>query len=343
MISSESTPELETIPLKDLANISETKLRDTLLRAYKSTFYRDLWKIAGVNPHSVRALADLSLLPFVERKDLFEATRRKPCGVACGSVSTWFAGSSLSDDYEWVPYSTRDFLGIAPMLARMGHVTGLQNGDIVLAIVDLPPRIYSSIPYLWTYSKASNYCKLEFIIGSLDWYDTLGMTWLDFIQKRRPTVLFSSTKNALALANKINKELKVQAKDVLSQTRTGIFYGNPLDAVRNRLLNTYSLESYEVYSPTENMSFCAECSSHQGIHMWMDTCIPEIIPAMGEEGIPIWEASVGTKGELVISNFAECFPLLRYKTGESIRVEGVNRCACGCTHPRISRISNGLV
>ena len=328
---------------KDLASIEEKKLRSTFLRAYKSPLYRNLWKPTGVNPDSVRHLSDLSLLPLVSRKELFDATRTKLRRVACSSISTWFAGSSQTNNYEWVPYNARDFLGIAPMLMRMQRATELQDGDLVLAIVDLPPRIYSSIPYLWTHTQASNDCKLEFIIGSLDWYDTLGMTWIEFIQRRHPTVLFSSTRNALALSNRINNELGVKAKEVLSKTRIGIFYGNPLEAVKKELLNTYSLEPYEAYSPTEHMSYWVECNNHQGMHVWMDTCIPEIIPTKSKEAIPILEASAGMKGELVITNFSECLPLLRLKTGELIQVESLTCCGCGRTHPRISRTSDGTL
>ena len=343
MNSINSETKLETMSLKDLASIEEKKLRSTFLRAYKSPIYRNLWKPISVNSDSVRNLADLSSLPLISRKELFEATRTKLRRAACSSVSTWFAGSSKTNNYEWVPYNARDYLGIAPMLMRMQYITELQDRDLVLAVVDLPPRIYSSIPYLWTHTQISNDCRLEFIIGSLDWYDTLGMTWIDFIQRRQPTVLFSSARNALALANRINKELGVKAEEVLSKTRIGIFYGNPLEAVKTELLNTYSLEPYEAYSPTEHMSFWVDCNHHQGMHVWMDTCIPEIIPTKSEEAIPILEAATGTNGELVISNFSECLPLFRLKTGEKIQVESLTHCDCGRTHPRISRISDRTI
>lgn len=343
MNSLDSETKLESMSLRDLADLEEKKLRSTFLRAYKSPLYRNLWKSVSINSDSIRRLVDLSLLPLISRKELFEATRTKLRRVACSSVSTWFAGSSKINNYEWVPYSTRDYLGIAPMLMRMQHVTKLQDGDIVLAVVDLPPRIYSSIPYLWTHTQASNDCKLEFIIGSLDWYDTLGMTWIDFIQSRHPTVLFASTRNALALSDRIKKELGVEAREVLSKTRIGIFYGNALEATKTEILNSYSIEPYEAYSPTEHMSYWVECNYHQGMHVWMDTCIPEIIPTKSEEAIPLSEASTGTKGELVITNFAECLPLFRLKMGELIRLESLTSCGCGITHPRISRISDGTL
>jgi len=329
--------DLEGASLKDLVEMVNVKLQQIVSKAYRSPFYRDRWRAATTRLDQLRGLEDLASIPFVTRKELFEAIRTKRGKIACGPANTWFAGSSPTNRYEWFPFSARDFLGISPMLERMSRVIGLRAGDIVLAVVDTAPRISSVVPYLWTHPESERSLGLEFIVGSLDWYDTLGMTWIDFVQRRRPTVLFTSTKNALALADKIQEDFKTQAKAILTETRIGIFYGEPLEDCRARIMEAYDLEPYEVYSPTEHMRFCTECRAHRGIHLWMDTCLPEIIPFDSEGALPLWEASPGTKGKLVITNFAECLPLVRYKTEESIIVESIGRCTCGRTHPRINR------
>ena len=334
---------LEYVSLRDLIKMGERKLQPLLARAYKSPFYRDRWRAVGVHPDRVHGLEDLHLLPLVSRQELFEATRKKQNKIACSPVDIWFAGSSPANPYEWYPFSAKDFLGIGPMLARTGRIAGLRAGDIVLAIADTPPRISSGIPYLWTSLGVSGRLRLEFITASLDWYDTLGMTWINFIQRRRPTVLFASTQHAFALADKIHQDLGVQAREILTETRVGIFFGEPLGKDKARLMKAYALEPHEVYSPTEHMSFCTECSAHQGIHFWLDTGIPEIIPNGRQEAVPIWETSPGTIGELVITNFAECLPLIRYKTGELIFVEAFNDCVCGLTAPRITRLPKPAV
>lgn len=338
MGTTEALIELEQIPIKDLVEMQKPKLRQTVLRASKSPLYGDRWRVAGIRPEEVQDLEDLPLLPFITRNELFEATQTKGNNVACSASKSWFAGSSPANHYEWFPFSEGDFAGISVMLGRMTRTVGLRMGDIILAITESLPRISPTIPFLWSCSKASNVPRLEFITASLDWYDIEGMTWINFIRRRRPTVIFASTRNALALAEKIRADLKLQAKEVLTKTRVGIFFGEPLEGSRTKLMEAYSLEQYEAYSPLEHMSFWTECGAHRGIHLWMDTCIPEIIPVGHEDAVPIWEASTGTVGELVITNFAEGLPLVRYKTGESIRIEGTDRCTCGRTHPRIGRL-----
>jgi len=165
------------------------------------------------------------------------------------------------------------------------------------------------------------------------------MSWINFIQKRRPTAIFSSAKNAQSLAQKIHS-VNSSLRDVLSEVRLGIFYGNDADEGVSKLLQPYSfLESFEVYSPAEHMTFCCECPSHSGIHLWLDTSILEIIPTGHKEAQLIHEIKMGTIGELVITNFSKALPLIRYKTGKSIYVECVDECACGCNHPKV-RFSN---
>ena len=315
---------------------AKNKLEETIKRGYGSSLYRDRWKTSGFVPDMFHSPDDLHLIPFITRKELFEATRNRRRTICLAEISHWFAGYDQADTYEWFPYSAGDFLKIAPMLARMSEAVGLRCGDTVLAIVDVPPRISSSIPYLWSQSDSSNTHRLEFIIGAMDWYDTLGMTWMKFMQRRRPTVVFASTRNAQALAEKIQATMKTEASNVLPETRIGIFYGKHLKTDITKLLESYSLEPFEVYSPTEHMSFCTECGNHRGIHLWTDTCVPEIIVDGNDEAKPISEAAPGTEGQLVITNFAECLPLVRYKTGKSIRVEGADQCACGHSDPRVT-------
>ena len=316
------------------AKAQELKLKETLTRAGSSPLYRKLWKTSHFTPDTLQSLNDLNQLPYLTRKTLFETTRAKPNKICIAPVSQWFLGYDQPNTHEWYPYSGEDFRAIAPMLARMSRTAGLRKGDIVLAIVDTPPRISSFIPYLWSQADASRACGLEFIIGSMEWYDTLGMSWINFIQKRHPTAIFSSRKNALVLAEKLGT-MNSSVREVLSEARIGIFYGEHTADITQHVEPYSALETFEVYSPTEHMAFWPECRSHSGVHVWLDTCIPEIIPIGHEEAQLLRKAASGTKGELVITNFSEALPLIRYKTGEIVSVESIDGCSCGCDHPRI--------
>lgn len=309
----------------------EAKLKETLARAIKSPMYKRLWSREHFKPKTLEVIGDLNKVPYLDRKVLFDATKTKPNNTCVGPIGHWFLGYDRFDIHEWYPYSNNDFWGIASALSRLSNNVGLRAGDIVLAVVDTPPRISSFIPFLWNYAEESRKFGLEFINGSMEWYDSLGMSWITFIQKRRPTAIISSRKNAIELAEKL-EAMGTSVKTILPDLRKAVFFG---EGNSEKLVQNYSIESYEVYSPIEHMAFWSECKSHSGIHVWLDNCIPEILPEGEKNAELLSKSATGKEGELVITNFFEALPLIRYKTGRKIRVEATSQCACGSSSPRI--------
>lgn len=308
----------------------EVKFKETLLKAAQSPLYKKLWKTAHFKPEEFREITDLNKIPYLTRKSLFEATRAKPNNICVGPVGGWFLGHDNFDVHEWYPYSNEDFLGMASALSRLSRTVGLQEGDVVLTVVDTPPRISSFIPFLWSYSEKSRGYGLEFINGSLEWYDTMAMSWLTFIQKRRPTAIVASKKNAIALSEKL-QTMETSVEEVLPELRVSIFFG---EGSKYQLKHYAAPETFEAYAPLEHMAFWSECNCHNGVHVWLDSAIPEVIPD-GEEAQLLSESNTGVEGELVITNFSEALPLIRYRTDTRIRVEGTGKCRCGAEHPRI--------
>jgi phenylacetate-coenzyme A ligase PaaK-like adenylate-forming protein len=313
------------------AEAQETKLTATLQWAAKSPLYRKLWGTAGFKPTDCKGISELNSVPYLSRQCLFEATKTKPASIQAGPIGQWFLGHDRFDAHEWYPYSNEDFLVISSSLSRLASVVGLQSGDVVLAVVDTPPRISSFIPFLWNYEENSRGLGLEFINGSMEWYDALAMSWITFIQKRRPTAILATKRNAAALAEKL-QTMGTSVKATLPLLRVGIFFG---EGKKEQLEAYSSAESFEVYSPIEHMGFWSECRGHSGVHAWLDSCIPEVIPEGKKEAALLSKSTVGAEGELVITNFATALPLVRYRTGKRIKVESVGQCDCGANHPKI--------
>ncbi len=107
------------------------------------------------------------------------------------------------------------------------------------------------------------------------------------------------------------------------------------------------MEVFDCYVAAVFPGLFAECSAHDGLHVWLDVCIPEIIPGdeldreKTEQGylpqaVFVDEASPGVEGELVLTTFGEALPLVRYRTGDLVRLVSAAPCACGVTHPRIT-------
>ena len=91
--------------------------------------------------------------------------------------------------------------------------------------------------------------------------------------------------------------------------------------------NSYGLS--EVCGP--GVAF--ECTYQDGLHIWEDSFVAEIIDPQTGQVLPD-----GEEGELVLTTLQrEAMPLLRYRTGDLTRILP-GQCRCGRTHRRIDRI-----
>jgi phenylacetate-CoA ligase len=75
-----------------------------------------------------------------------------------------------------------------------------------------------------------------------------------------------------------------------------------------------------------------ECTEQNGLHIWEDYVIVEIIDPVTLEPVPD-----GTIGELVLTTInREAMPLFRYRTRDLTRIIP-GTCPCGRTHKRLDR------
>jgi phenylacetate-CoA ligase len=77
-----------------------------------------------------------------------------------------------------------------------------------------------------------------------------------------------------------------------------------------------------------------ECQHKAGLHLFSDVFYPEVIdPKTGKN------VKEGGKGELVITTLTkQGLPLIRYRTRDIVSIK-YEKCKCGRTSPRISKIS----
>lgn len=117
--------------------------------------------------------------------------------------------------------------------------------------------------------------------------------------------------------------------------RLGLFGGDPgLDdpAFRARLRETWGMEprnaNYGVSDVFSN--FAAQCEGDSHLHfMAADVLYPELIDPDSAEPLPI---EAGQEGELVLTHLLrDCQPLVRFRTGDILRVVATDPCSCGRT------------
>ncbi|TDK43991.1 phenylacetate--CoA ligase family protein [Antarcticimicrobium luteum] len=115
--------------------------------------------------------------------------------------------------------------------------------------------------------------------------------------------------------------------------RLGLFGGEPgLDdpAFRARLRETWGMEprnaNYGVSDVFSN--FAAQCEDDSHLHfMAADVLHPELIDPDTAAPLPL---EAGQEGELVLTHLLrDCQPLVRFRTGDIIRIEATDPCSCG--------------
>ena len=119
--------------------------------------------------------------------------------------------------------------------------------------------------------------------------------------------------------------------------RVGIFGGEPWSkAMRQEMEENMGIDTHNIYGLSEIMGpgVAIDCSEHNGLHLWEDHFIAEIVdPATGE---PVPE---GELGELVLTNLTkEGSPLIRYRTRDLTSID-TRPCKCGRTHARLQRFA----
>ena len=344
----------ERLPLNDLVGLGEQRLLEghVVERASHSSLYAKRWQRAAVDAKAIQSRTDLARLPFTSAADVIEAQKRSPLRqFPSGKASVWFASDSQGESRKWIPYAKPDLVRYMGLLARLEQATGLRERDVILFVAPMAPRTTNAMPYLWIFADIlETKLKLEFVAGSMF---LLGSSnWPEFALRRQPTILVSRPSDALALVPHFAAAADspdAKPRELFNRLRAGIFFGEPLAPSSEDIKGAYGCELFDCYLSAEFPSLSAECSAHDGLHVWMDVSIPELIPRQelakekaeqrgALKAVFLDQAPPGLEGELVLTTFGEALPLVRYRTGDLVRVAGTEPCKCGLTHPRVEML-----
>ena len=316
----------ETMSRDQLAEIQLKRLKALVEKVYTSVpFYRQAFQEKGITPGEIHSLDDLSKLPFTTKKDLRDTYPFGLFAVPRSEIVRMHASSGTTGKPIVVGYTKKDLDNWADLVARCFVMAGGTRDDVV----------QNAYGYgLFTGGLGIHYGaeRLGATIVPISGGNTARQIML--MQDFGTTILTATPSYTLFLAD----EMIAQGLNPHTlPLKAGIFGAEPWsNNMRAQLEEKLGIVAHDIYGLSEVLGpgVAMECPYKNGLHIFEDHFIPEIIDPETEQPLPY-----GQRGELVFTTLSkEGFPVIRYRTRD-ISALYPEKCACGRTHIRMERIT----
>ena len=301
-----------------------SRLRETLKQAAKSPFYHTRLAEAGVSPETIRSPEDIRRLPLTTKDDLRSAYPMGMCSVPSRELIRLHASSGTTGTPTAILYTKNDIQNWASLMARSLYAAGVRPEDV----------FQNTSGYgLFTGGLGIHYGAE--LLGCLTIPAGSGNTkrQLKLIRDFQVSVVHIIPSYALYIGSVLAQE-GIDPRE-LPITRAVIGAEPHTEAVRSKVESLLGLKAFNSYGLSEmnGPGVAFECEEQNGMHVWEDAFVAEILNPETLE--PVDEGEIG---ELVMTTLTrEGMPLVRYRTRDLTRfIPG--RCPCGRTHRRIDRI-----
>lgn len=316
----------ECCPREELEQLQLERLQSSLNRAYKNVaFYKNIFDKKKIVPEDVSTRADFKHLPFTSTQDLQDNYPYGLFAVPLREVVRIHTTTETIDTPTVIGYTRNDLKNWANLVARFLTAAGVTDDDVIQV----------SFHYgLFTGAFGLHHGAER--IGASVIPASSGNTakQIRIMQDYRTTVFATTPSYALILAEQVEK-LGIDPKTLL--LKKGLLGGEVWsEKTRKQIEQRLFIETFDNYGISELMGpgIAGECSAKQGLHIFEDHFLPEIIDPRTCEVLP-----PGATGELVLTSLTrEAFPLIRYRTGDISSLDN-SPCSCGRTLARMSRIS----
>ncbi|MDR1659689.1 MAG: phenylacetate--CoA ligase [Desulfovibrio sp.] len=307
-----------------IENAQLSRLKRAVSQARNCAFYRERLEQAGIGPNDLRSLDDMRRIPFTTKQDL---RAQYPVGLLCvpsSEIVRMHCSSGTTGTPVAVCHTRNDVNTWADLMARCLHMIGVRREDVFQNMAGYG---------LFTGGLGIHFGAER--LGCMTIPAGAGNTrrQIKLIKDFRTTVAHILPSYALILgehlrANNENpRDLPLRIAVVGAEPYTEEFRGRIEDLFGITIYNSYGLS--EMNGP--GVAF--ECTERNGLHIWEDAYIAEIVDP--ETGNP---APAGEVGELVMTSLCrEGMPILRYRTRDLTRFLP-GECPCGRVHRRVDRI-----
>lgn len=318
-------PEVETMSREQLEQLQLERLKKTVNHCMNAPFYQKKFQELGITPADIKTLDDVRKLPFTTKEDLRD---NYPFGICCVPMKDCLrlhSSSGTTGNPTVVLHSKKDLDEWATAVARCLWMVGSRPEDV----------FQNSAGYgMFTAGLGFQYGAEK--VGMLTVPAASGNTTrqIKFIKDFGTTVLHAIP----SYASRIFEVMRQEGVDPRKDTKLRVLCigAEPhSEEQRKRIEENLGVKAYNSYGISEMMGpgVAFECQEQNGLHIWEDYFIVEIIDPVTLEPVP-----EGELGELVLTTInREAMPLLRYRTRDLTRILPGD-CPCGRHHKRLARL-----
>jgi len=310
---------VETMSREDLRKLQLVRLNETLARARKSLFYKDRL------PEKLNDLSELQKIPFTTKQDLRNSFPFKMVAVQQEELVRLHSSSGTTGQATVIYHTKNDIDNWTDLVARCMYMTGVRRSDVFQNMMGYG---------LFTGGLGLHYGSER--LGSLTIPASSGNSkrQIMLMKSFKTTVIHITPSYALHLYT-LMKDEGIEPKRDLNLKIAFLGAEPYTEETRRRLEELYGFDAFNSYGLSEmnGPGVAFECKQKDGMHLWEDHYILEVInPKTGEV------LEDGEEGEIVLTTLTrEGMPIVRYRTGD-IAFVYPEACVCGRTHRRISRI-----
>ena len=317
--------EIETMDRTALERMQVERLTQTLDRASRSPYYAERLKTAGADARSVRTVADVAKLPLTTKDDLREHWPYGFLAVERDELIRMHSSSGTTGRATVIFHTAGDIAAWTNIVARSMYMTGMRRSDVFQNMMTYG---------LFTGGLGFHYGAEK--IGALVIPAGAGNSkrQIQLMRDFATTVIHIIPSYALHLST-VFEELGVDPRRD-TQVKIAFIGAEPhSEKMRQKIEAFYGFKAFNSYGLSEmnGPGVAFECPEQNGMHLWEDNYILEIVDPDTLKPLPD-----GEEGEMVLTTLLrEGMPIVRYRTKDLTRVIP-GPCPCGRTHRRIDRI-----
>ncbi len=301
------------------------RLKATVSHCMDSGFYKARFDSIGLRPGDIRTLDDLSRIPFTTKQDLRDTYPFGIASVPLKECTRLHSSSGTTGNPTVILHTAKDLDQWANAVARCLWMVGCRPDDV--------------------FQNTSGYGMFTGGLGFQYGAEKLGMLTvpaaagntlrqLKFFKDFRTTVVHAIPSYAARLYEVMCEQGIDPRRDLA--LRTLVIGAEPhSEDTRKRIEEMLGVKAYNSFGMSEmcGPGVAFECREQNGLHIWEDYYIVEIVDPQTLEPVPDGEV-----GELVLTTInREAMPLLRYRTRDLTRILP-GECACGRHHKRLDRM-----